>query len=218
MRRLLVILLLISGLVVPLGAQQEPEAPLPPEAVARGAADVAHEIAHPEEAAQHEDRRYFGIPGGILKFVNMVLFIGLLGWLLKGPIGRFFASRKESIRTRLADAEARREKADRMAEEIRGRLARVEAELEAIRSRADEEGARQHAQIVDSSNREAEKILTAARGEIDQRMKQARRELRHFAAELATERASGIVEGSIGEADRRKIFDESVARIREVKG
>jgi F-type H+-transporting ATPase subunit b len=209
-------LMLMAALASPLGAQQETA--LPPDSVARGAADEAHQIAHPEDAALHETRTYFGIPGGILKFVNMVLFLGLLGWLLKGPISRFFANRKDTIRKRLADAESRREKADRMAEEIQGRLARVEAELEAIRSRAEQEGERQHTQIVESSNREAEKIVAATRGEIDQRMKQARRELRHFAAELATERASNLVEASISDADRRKVFDESVDRIREVKG
>jgi F-type H+-transporting ATPase subunit b len=216
MRRSWLILILTAALAGPLGAQQEPS--LPPDSVARGAADEAHQIAHPEAAALHEDRTYFGIPGGILKFVNMVLFLGLLGWLLKGPISRFFASRRDAIRTRLADAESRRERADRMAEEIQGRLARVEAELDAIRSRADQEGERQHTQIVESSHREAEKILAAARGEIDQRVKQARREIRHFAAELATERASNLVESSISDADRRKVFDESVERIREVKG
>lgn len=214
-KRLIIILFAIAG-VLPLSADPVDETGA---TSARGSASEVHEDAHPEEGhgATHEERTYFGIPAWVLKIANMVLFLGLLGWLLKGPISRAFQERRKSIATRLSEADVRRERSERMSEEIQERLSKVEGEIEAIRARAEEEGRRQGEQILESSNREAEKILSAARSEIDQRLSQARRELKSFAAELATERAHGLVESSIDERDKAALFSQSVDRIREAK-
>lgn len=211
--RLIIILFALVG-VVPLTGQVTDEG----ATAARGAASEVHEETHAdEEHGAHEERTYFGIPGWLLKIANMVLFLGLLGWLLKGPISKAFRDRKQAIRTRLSEADERRERSERMSEEIEARLAKVEGEIEAIRQRAEEEGRRQGEQILDSSNREAEKILSAARSEIDQRLSHARRELKAYAAELATERAHDLVESSIDEQDKAALFRQSVDRIREAK-
>lgn len=214
-KRLIIILFAIAGML-PVAGQTTDEHGA---TAARGAASEVHEETHAdqEHGATHEQRTYFGIPGWILKLANMILFLGLLGWLLKGPIGNFFRDRKSSIRTTLSESDLRRERSERMSEEIQERLARVEEEIEAIRQRAEEEGHRQGEQILESSNREAEKILTSARSEIDQRLSQARRELKAYAAELATERAHDLVESSIDERDKAALFKQSVDRIREAK-
>lgn len=216
MKKFLLLTLLALVSVMPVARAQEE---IPADAAAHGAIEEAHEQAYPEHEQEHghEGRTYFGIPGWILKLLNMIVFLGVLGWLLKSPIARVFKDRRESIRSRLAEADQRRERAERMTEEIQERLARVEGELEAISLRADEEGQRQGEQIVESSHREAEKILASARGEIEQRLSQARRELRQYAGELATERATGLIESSISEQDKIAIFDQSVERIREAK-
>lgn len=215
MKKLLIAVLFGIIGALSLAAQEE----VPAGSVAHGAEEEAHEQAYPPEEHEtaHEARTYFGIPGWILKLLNMILFLGLLGWLLKGPISNVFRDRRSAIRTRLSDAEVRRERSERMSEEIQERLAKVESEIEAIRQRADEEGRRQGEQIVESSTRESEKILSAARSEIDQRLNQARRELQAYAAELATDRAHGIVESSIDERDKAALFRNSVDRIREAK-
>lgn len=211
--RLITILFAIA-VVLPLAGQVTEEG----ATAARGAASEVHEEAHAEEEhGAHEERTYFGIPGWILKLANMILFLGLLGWLLKGPILNLFRDRKQTIRTRLSEADLRRERSERMSEEIEERLAKVEGEIEAIRQRAEEEGRRQGEQILESSDREAEKILNSARSEIDQRLSHARRELKAYAAELATERAHGLVESSIDERDKAALFKQSVERIREAK-
>src|SRR6185369_11888276 len=58
---------------------------------------------HPNEAhgEGHEaPKTYFGIPGWILKLANMFVFLGVLGYLIGGPVKRAFAARP----TRLAHA------------------------------------------------------------------------------------------------------------------
>ena len=57
--------------------------------------------------------------------------------------------------------------------------------------------------------------LTAARNEVDARVKQARKELTEYAGDLATSRAQALLEQSMTEADRKHFFAESVKRVEE---
>lgn len=166
----------------------------------------------------HEPRTYFGIPENILKFVNMVLFFGLLAYLIKGPVGRAFKERREGIRTRLAEAKTRREKAGNFAADMEKRLEQLEREVAAILERAQEEGDRQKRELIAAGEAEAAKILVTARNEVDARLKAARKELTDYAGELAADRARSILEQSLTDSDRRRLFAESVEQIGQVRG
>lgn len=208
---LLALVVLVSGSAI---AQKG----VPPNQVAHGAEKEAHQAAHPQEShgeGHATPKTYFGIPGWILKLLNMILFVGLLVYLLRAPIKNAIRSRGEGIRQQQAEARERREKADRLAEEIRGRLNRLEGEVATILKRAEEEGERQKQELIAAANDEAEKILRAARSEVDARVKLARKELTDYAGELAAQRAQQILEDSLTEGDRRKLFDESLQSIAE---
>jgi F0F1-type ATP synthase membrane subunit b/b' len=62
---------------------------------------------------------------------------------------------------------------------------------------------------------EGQKILQAARNEIDNRLKFARHELTEYAGMLATERAEALLREEITEEDRRKLFQESLREVTE---
>lgn len=211
MRKPFVLLLLILLNSVAFG-QHEPAHP--------PATDTSH--AQPAEAHNgdshgggHEEKSYFGIPGGVLKLLNMLLFFGLLAWFVGRPIKAGLISRREKIRQDLQEARDRREKADRMAADIQGRITRLEDEVALILKRAGEEGERQKEELIAAANAEADKILRSARAEVDARLKLARKELTDYAGELAAERARSLLEETLTDSDRRKIFDESLEDIAE---
>lgn len=186
-----------------------------PGDVAHGAADVAAEEVH-GEGADHEEEVYFGfVPGWLLKAVNMILFIGLLVWLLKGPIGNAFAARSAEIRAAAEQARERREKADRLASDIQARLTQIEAEVVAIRERAESEGERQRKELIAAAEAEAARILQAARNEVENRLKFARKELTEYAGELAATRAEQILRDKITSEDQRKLFRDSLNQVGE---
>ncbi|HUP48570.1 MAG TPA: hypothetical protein VNA04_07255 [Thermoanaerobaculia bacterium] len=172
-------------------------------------------VALPAFAAGPTAETYFGIPGWLLKFVNMVLFIGLLVWLLKGPIGRAFAARSAAVRRAAEEARERREKADSLASDIQARLAQIEADVAAIRARAETEGDRQHRELIAAAEAEAAKILQTARNEVENRVKLARKELTEYAGELAAVRAEAILRETITPEDRRKLFRDSLDQVGE---
>jgi F-type H+-transporting ATPase subunit b len=215
MRRLLVILML---LIAPaLLAQVEKSG----GTAAHGAEKEAHSEAHPTEGpakgAEHHEQTYFGIPGWILKLLNMAVFIGVLVYFVGGPVKRAFRERSEAIRRAADEARERREKADRMAGDIQARLSAIEAEVRAIHERAQAEGERQKRELITAAEAESQKILTAARNEVDSRLKHARTELTEYAGQLASERAEQILREKITEQDQKKLFQESLREVGEVR-
>lgn len=216
MRRLLLALVLILA-PVSLSAQHARNAP---NDVAHGAEKDAHQVAHPHEAHGAENeapKTYFGIPGWILKLANMVLFIGVLGWLVGGPVKKALAERHENIRREAEEAKTRRAKADALASDIQARLTQIEQDVRAIHERAAVEGERQKRELFAAAEAEAQKILTTARNEVDNRVKLARHELTEYAGELASQRAGQILREKITEQDRHNLFAESVRAIGEVR-
>lgn len=188
---------------------------------AHGAEKATHEQAHPgegaAEGAEHHEQTYFGIPGWILKLLNMALFIGVLVYFVGGPVKKALAQRRESIQQAAADARERREKADRMAGDIQARLSAIEAEVRAIHERAVAEGERQKRELVAAAEAESQKILAAARNEVDNRLKHARAELTEYAGQLASERAEQILREKITPEDQVKLFRESLHEVGEVR-
>lgn len=188
--------------------------------IAHGAEKQAHEIAHPNEAhgEGHEaPKTYFGIPGWILKLANMIAFIGVLGYLIGGPMKKSFAERRVAIAKAADEARQRREKADRIASDIQARLTQIESEVQSIHERALQEGERQKRELIAAAEAEAQKILAAARNEVDNRLKNARHELTEYAGQLASARAEQILREKITPADQQKLFHESLAEVSEVR-
>ena len=177
-------------------------------------ASAGHGEGHEAEKAE---KTYFGIPAWILKTINMFLFIGLLAWLAGGPVKTALTARSAEIRKAADEARERRAKADQLAGDIQARLSQIEADVRAIHERAEQEGERQKRDLIAAAEAEAQKILAAARNEVDNRLKHARHELTEFAGELAAERAEAILRESITDADRQKLFAESLREVGEAR-
>jgi F-type H+-transporting ATPase subunit b len=184
--------------------------------ISHGAEKAAHEQAHPTEdhgKGAHAPETYFGIPGWILKLLNVIFFFGVLAWLAGGPVKKAMASRREQIQRDAEEAASRRARADQMAGEIQARLGQIEQEVASIHARAEVEGERQKRELIAAAEAEAQKILAAARNEVDNRLKHARHELTEYAGQLASERAEAILRERITDTDRSKLFHESVQEL-----
>lgn len=205
--RISIVVLFLVLLFVPALLAQHSEAP------------PAGEPAHGAEKAPTEshEKTYFGIPGWILKFVNMILFAGFLVYILRGPVKNAFAARGEAIRKAREEAVERRARADAMAIEIQSRLGRIEQEVQAIRERALADGERQKRELLAAAEAEAAKILLAARNEVENRLKSARQELTEYAGQLASERAEALLREKITDSDKTKLFRDSLAQIGETR-
>lgn len=174
---------------------------------------------HSEAAAEHheehheEEAKFLGMPAWIFKLVNMLLFFGVLGYFLAGPVKKALADRHEKVRAEAEEARARRAKADQLAADIQARLAQIENDVRSIQERAQADGERQKRELIAAAEAEAKKILAAARSEVDNRVKHARHELTEYAGQLASDRAEQILREKITDEDRKKLFAESVREV-----
>jgi F-type H+-transporting ATPase subunit b len=213
MRRLILVVLLM---LVPawLSAQATTQA----RDVAHGGEKAGHEVAHPgeEHGGQHEEPKFLGLPAWIFKFVNMVLFLGVLVYFLRGPVKNALTARHEQVRREAEEARERRAKADRLAADIQARLSQIENDVRAIHARAEAEGERQKRELIAAAEAEGQRILQSARHEVDNRLKHAREELTAYAGQLAADRAEQILREKITDQDKHKLFDESVREVAKV--
>ena len=189
--------------------------PTAPNSAAHGAEKVGAEAAHPgeNEGGPTEAPKFLGLPVWIWKLINMLAFLAFLGWALGGPVKNAIAARHQQIQREAVEARERRAKADQMAHDIQTRLSHLEEELRLIRERALTEGERQKREMIAAAEAEANKILQSARNEVDNRLKHARHELTEYAGQLASERAEQLLRDKITDADREKLFRESLSEV-----
>jgi F-type H+-transporting ATPase subunit b len=213
MRRLILVLLLLAVPAI-LMAQHSP-----PTDAAHGSEKAAAEAAHPgaEHGGEHEAPKFLGVPAWIFKLVNMLLFIGFLGYVIGKTVMSMIAERTTSIQRAAQEARERREKADRVASDIQARLAQLEDELRNIRDRAEQEGERQKRELFAAADAEATRILQNARAEVDSRLKNAKSELTEYAGQLASERAEQLLRERITPQDQAKLFKDSLEQVGEVR-
>ena len=149
----------------------------------------------------------------IAKLVNLLLFIGVAVYLLRRPIKEAFSARQGSIREELMRAEEEKAAAVAQLEEVEGRLARLDAEVGAIRAQAQKDAADERARIERATEDEIRKIREQARREIESAAKVARAELRTFAAEQSVQLAEEMIRKETRPEDDAHLAREYVAEL-----
>lgn len=117
------------------------------------------------------------------KLFNLVLFVALMTYILRRPIGEALRTRREGIRRDLMRAQEERNAALAKLEEVEERLAQLDGEVKVIRAQAEKEAAEERARIERSTEEDARKLREQARREIQNAGKAARHDLRRYAAE-----------------------------------
>ena len=213
MRRLVLALLLLA---IPASLMAQAASPAH---AAHGSEKAGSEPAHAGEGhgGGHVEAKFLGMPAWIFKLINMLLFIGVLGYLVGKPVKGALAERSAAIQQAAQEARERREKANRVAADIQARLTQLEEEVRTIHERAEQEGERQKRELIAAAAAEATRILQNARAEVDNRLKHARSELTEYAGELASRRAEEILRERITPEDQAKLFEESLKEVGEVR-
>jgi len=160
-----------------------------------------------------EPATFLGLPVWLWKTANLLLFVGLLVYLLAKPLSRFFHARREEIARSLADAARQRDEAAAMRVEMEQRVAALEGEIAALRARLAADGEREKAELERAGEAEAARALAQLDEEARRRMVEAREALAGEAASIAAEMALEILERELTSEDRERIFRRTVARL-----
>lgn len=149
----------------------------------------------------------------IAKVVNLLLFTGILIYILRRPLGQAFRDQRENIRRELMRAQEERNAALSKLEEVEGRLALLDSEVESIRAQAQRDAAEERARIERATEDEIRKIREQSQREIESAAKAARASLRAYAAEQSVRLAEEIIRRDIRPEDDARLVGEYVEEL-----
>ncbi len=163
--------------------------------------------------AEDEEHQTSGSGAFLGKVVNFVLLFGGLTLLLRKPLRNFLDNRGKEIALNLEQTRATREDAEASLNQIQGRLAELSLEIQEMNLDAEGEGKGQKDQILAAARTEVERLKRLAQQEIEMLSQVGGRELREYAAELATLRAEERINDRITSKDQTQLIDESIERL-----
>ncbi len=165
--------------------------------------------------AEHAATGPLGIPLWIWQLANLVGFFALLLYFVARPVTAMFRKKQIEVEERAQEARERRAHAARLETEIHDRMARLDQDLAEIRARGAADGEAARVELLALADQEADRVRRDALAEIERRLNAAKDELRQTAADLTAASARELVTREITPEDRRRILDESLARLGE---
>lgn len=149
----------------------------------------------------------------VARVFNLLLFVSVMYFVLRKPIGEAFRARQQSIRRDLMRAQEERDAALARLAEVEGRLANLDTEIEAIRAQAEKDAREERARIARSTEEEIRKLREQSRREIESAGKAARAELRAYAAEQSVRLAEDIIRREMRPEDDARLVREYVEEL-----
>lgn len=166
-------------------------------------------VREPEvQDESHAAHGFLGVPTIVWQAANLVLFLALLVVLLKKPLSKFFQDRRRQVEEEHRRAEADRRRAEELAKEIDARLAGIEVEIANLRTHAATESRKEEQELVAQAEADAQRIVARGSAEIEARVREARKELTAYAADLSVEMADEILKKSLTPEDHARLVNE----------
>lgn len=153
--------------------------------------------------------------GTVFRWLNFLLVIGALAYLIAKFGAPYFRGRALAIGKAIGEANQARAGAERELQEASEKLAQVEREIEKERRTAERESAADRERIRALTKSELERISQAARAEIAAAERAGNQQLRAIAARLATERAAALIREEMNPVAEAALFNSFLAELEQ---
>jgi F-type H+-transporting ATPase subunit b len=144
------------------------------------------------------------------KLINLVIYAGVLIFLIRKPMAAFFASRSAEIQDNLQKADREKREALAQLKTVEERLNKLDSEIADIKAQATREAEAEYQRVLQSAEEDSVKLRETAEREIQGLVKAARMELKAYAAEQTVTMAEGIIRKEMSDADSRRIVDDYI--------
>lgn len=171
-----------------------------------------------EHAGKEESGGGSHEPSPIYRWINFMILVGGLAYVLRRPLGQFFSERTDSIRKSLEDGRSALAAAEEKLYAVEKKLQGFEQEMAAFRAAALKEMEDEHARMHRATEQEAEKMTESVRVQMDVAGRQARLELRLYAAEQAVAWAEKVVAGRMDDVRHRRLVSQFVEKLGAEQG
>ena len=150
----------------------------------------------------------------MFELLNFAILVGLILWFLARVLPKTLRARTERIQNQLQQARTVSEEAHRRMADVEERLARLGADIDAIKANAHRDAVEKEKQLRVALEQEKQAILVASAREIATATSKAQSHLKRLTAELALERAQqnlavapeadrSLVESFVTDLDRK---------------
>ncbi len=161
---------------------------------------------------------WYNIPGfEAWRYFNLLLFVGAMVYILRRPVSESLRARRENIRRELKRALEERNAAQAKLAEVEERLARLDAEVETVRTESQRDAEEERKRIAASTEEDARKLREQARREIEGAARTARAELRRFTAEQSVALAEEMIRRDIRPDDDERLISSYVQELGGIK-
>jgi F-type H+-transporting ATPase subunit b len=147
------------------------------------------------------------------KWVNLLILLGGVGYLLKKPALEFFETRKKEITSGLERAKTAQEESGRRMNEIERRLGRMSEEIAALRTQADAESAEERENILAEARRDMERLVDQSRQEVDRIARGIERDIKSKIADAVVDRAGHTLETQMTEDDQKRVVVRFLGKV-----
>lgn len=161
-----------------------------------------------EEHAEHHESPW-QIAG---KWINFAVLVALLYFFLTRSlrIQDRFREDYQAIQTSIESARQAKEEAERKLKDLDEKLGGLNQEIARIKGEAAREADEEKRKILESAQKEAERIVALAHREIDTEVDLARRTLRKQVADASVSRGRKIIETEMNEDDQKRLMEEYI--------
>ena len=147
------------------------------------------------------------------KVVNFVVLFGGLGFLLYKPLTKYLTNRGREIDRTIRETRDARQSAEARLQETLTRLDELTGELAEIQQEAENRGKKEKESVIAASRVEAERLRELSKQEIGLVSQNVKRELREYAADLATEGARRRLLARMTPQVHTELIDKSIERL-----
>ncbi len=148
-----------------------------------------------------------------VQLVSFLLLLAVLSKLMYRPLLGALEGRTNAIQQQLAEAQAARDEAQRERVAMEERIRAAHAEAQTLRERALRVAAELRERLGAEARQEAARLVESAQAQVAQDVRRARAELRAEVGALATEIAERLVRKSLTHEDHQRLVREALARI-----
>lgn len=150
----------------------------------------------------------------IFDWVNFILLVVVLIYVLRKPVGRFFENRSAALRHDLEEGRKALEEARIELARAEEKLSRLEAEIAALKASAAQDREAEISRMKQASEQEGKRILESARNMIESATQAARLELKRTAANEALVLAETMIRERLDSAARSRLVDQFLKEVR----
>ena len=145
--------------------------------------------------------------------ITFIIFVWFCMKFIWPPIMNALNERRKTIADGLAAAEEGQRERERGREDADQLIEQAKSQAQEIIARAEKRGSEVVVEAKNDARAEGERILTAARGEIEMETNRAREELRVHVAQLAMSGAEQILAKEIDQKSHEKMLSDLAERL-----